>query len=126
MVYSTYDPAEGFKEWPVEKVAKPTTAFCVRITTESGAVLRCSRMTPFNLRSAKSDMEEGHWRFAHQMQGQEVIVESNGKRRWEKVLTVENIGEQMVAPISFGGRSFAAGDDPTNLIYSHNKAKVIP
>lgn len=38
---------------------------------------------------------------------------------------VEDIGMQMVAPISFGGRSFAAGDDPANLIYSHNKAKQI-
>jgi hypothetical protein len=36
---------------------------------------------------------------------------------------VDDIGEQWVVPLSFGGRSFAAGDDPKALIYSHNIAK---
>jgi hypothetical protein len=39
---------------------------------------------------------------------------------------VEDIGEQLVVPISFGGRSFAAGESRMSMVYSHNVTKQIP
>jgi hypothetical protein len=41
----------------------------------------------------------------------------------QEVVAVQDIGEEWVVPLSFGGRSFAAGDTPDALIYSHNTVK---
>lgn len=126
MLMMTYDPSEGFRMLPVQKVRAKQPTQCVRITTTSGASLSCSVSTPFNLRSATRDCEDGHWKYAPEMLGEYVLVERNNSTVWEKVESIVKLGKQEVIPISFGGRSFAAGDHPSAKIYSHNMAKAIP
>ena len=46
MVFSTYRPGDGFVDWPVEKTLEPRMSPSVRLTTETGAILRCSTHTP--------------------------------------------------------------------------------
>jgi hypothetical protein len=124
-LFTIYRPDEGFSLHPVEQILKPKRVPCVQLITESGASLRCSTSTPFNLRTATVDKEDGHWLWAPDMEGHEVMVKVDENVTWQRVVSVKNIGEQWVLPVSFGGRSFAAGDYPDALIYSHNMAKVI-
>lgn len=123
---TTFRPEEGFSIQKIQKLRPPTDAECVKITTELGAILRCSKHTPFNLKTAKYDKQDGHWKRAPDMLNEYVMVDRYGIISWEKVTKVENIGIHKVVPISFGGRSFAAGDTQNALIYSHNMAKAIP
>lgn len=126
MLMMTYDPADGFRMLPIQKVRHKQPTQCVRLTTTSGASLSCSVSTPFNLRTAIRDCEDNHWKYATEMQGEYVLVERNGETEWERVISVKKIGIRDVVPISFGGCSFAAGDHPSAKIYSHNMAKAIP
>lgn len=123
--FSTFDPELGLQKMQPVSVQAQREAECYALVTETGAMLRCSESTPFNLRDATKDMQEGKWRTAPDMLGQEVMVSTNGLIRWEKVVSVSAIGPRNVVPISFGGRSFPAGDDKNNLIYSHNSSKII-
>lgn len=119
----THRPEDGFSMQRLERISGAVETQGVRITTESGAILRCSVSTPFNLRSATVDKQPGHWLYAPNMEGQYVMVERDYTVNWERVVSVEDIGIILVVPTSFGGRSFAAGDDPEARIYSHNMIK---
>lgn len=123
--FLTHRPEDGFHRRPLQRVNEGILVPCSRIITASEAALSVSNSTPFNLRTALYDRQEGHWRRAKHMRGQEVMVERNGILTWEPVIEVQDLGEQLVIPMSFGGRSFAAGDKPNALIYSHNMAKLI-
>lgn len=125
-VVAAHLPEAGFFDAAIEKVSDPIFVDCVRLETESGASLKCSTMTPFNLKAAKTDLEDGGWLYAPAMYGQDVIVDRDGILGWETVTEVEEIGKQWVRPISLGGKSFAAGETMDAMIYSHNTTKVIP
>lgn len=85
---------------------------CVEIKTDGGAVLRLSCTTPF-------DLLDRRVKFADEMLG-ELVVTDKGI---EQVVYCEPIGKQPVARISVGGVSYAAGEDSTHRIYSHNALK---
>jgi hypothetical protein len=91
----------------------------VRITTSSGATLRCSKDTPFTLRNAPSDARDG-WKMVTGMLGEEVLVDRDGVHTWEQVVRIDEIGMVEVIPLNVSDRSFAAGDVPNVRIYSHN------
>jgi len=85
---------------------------CVRITTAGGAVLECSTATPF-------DLLDGRTARAPDMEGEQVVTD----RGIERVVSVIDIGEQLVCHQHYGGCSYAAGADPSRRIYSHNMIK---
>ena len=119
-----WTPEEGHSKEEVRVVGKCVSEPCVSIYTESGAELICSATTPFNLRGATSDLQEGMWKYAADMFDEYVLVDDNGDVRWEKVVSVKSVGIRMVVPMDFGGKSFAAGTQPNKRIYSHNMAKI--
>lgn len=92
----------------------------VRLITKSGASLKVSAATPFNLPGATKDLDPEHCKPAYLMLGEMVLVQRGEHVRWETVVDVQDLGEIEVVPISFGGRSFAAGEHKDALIYSHN------
>lgn len=125
-VLAAHTPEDGFHNAKIEDINDSIYTDCVRIVTESGASLKCSTSTPFNLKHATADLDDGSWVWSGDLLGHEVIVSRSGVTKWEKVVLVENIGKQFVCPISLGGKSFAAGETKDAMIYSHNTIKVIP
>jgi hypothetical protein len=124
-VADTWSPGEdGITKYEVTNVSEPVLRPCVTLVTETGIELSLSNGTPLNLKTAKTDLDPEHSKYAPDMLGEEVLVDDNGDIRWEKVVNVIHIGERFVVPLGFGGRSFAAGDIPTRRIYSHNLLKA--
>lgn len=123
-LYMTWTPEDGFKYAEIEQKLPSTLQPCYRITTKNGAVLECSASTPFNLEESKTDL--GITAYPSELQGKTVLVDIYGMIFWDEVVEVEDIGEQLVVPISFGGRSFAAGESRMSMVYSHNVTKQIP
>jgi hypothetical protein len=119
--YRTVVPGTEIRMMPIVSIEPSFMTEGVRIVTESGAALRISAITRFNLHNALSDLDPETSKEAKNMLGELVLVEhQNEGSRWEKVVSVENVGIIEVVPISFGGRSFAAGEDPGAKIFSHN------
>lgn len=123
-LYMTWTPEDGFKYAEIEQVLPAVLQPCYRITTKNGAVLECSESTPFNLEDSKTDL--AITAYPAELKGKTVLVDIYGMIFWDEVVEVESIGEQPVVPISFGGRSFAAGESRMSMIYSHNVTKQIP
>ncbi len=121
--YPCHLPGEGFHDWPLEVRGQLAYVECVKLTTKTGAVLRCSKTTPFNFTDADADLKDGQWAYAPDMRGEMVYLRTPIGDVEDEVISVEDIGLQWVVPLSFGGRSFAAGDTPDCLIYSHNIRK---
>lgn len=117
-IFLTRDENGLFLLRRIEKVGPPRLEECVRLEAEGGAVLRCSNTTPFNLRLGPN---RPLVRCAPNMLGFEVLVTRDGITSWEKIVRADPIGKQWIVPIDFGGFSFSAGDDPTNMIFNHNK-----
>ncbi len=87
---------------------------CLRITTESGITLVASNSTPITtyggavvpiLRSV----------------GVDVPVLDAGDFHWEKIVSLEDVGDQMVANIHAQDGTYAAGEKPDRYIFTHNK-----
>ncbi len=85
---------------------------CVRIEAANGAALVCSESTPFTV-------PDGSTVLAPEMQHQHVLTDCGDS----VIQSVTPVGSVPVARISLGGLSFAAGEDATNRIYSHNTVK---
>jgi PKD repeat protein len=111
--------ATGLGKFEVKSRRAPIFRDGVRITTESGATLRCSTETPFTLKTATVDTPEG-WKMVTEMLGEEVLVDREGVLAWERVARIDEIGPIEVIPLNVSDRSFAAGDVPHVRIYSHN------
>ena len=124
MMVDTFTPPSMMERLPAAYVLEPIYRKVVEIESESGAKLVCSVDTPFNLRHATVDLEEGMWKYAPDMLGEDVLVDNNGQLGWEKVVSVKKMGDAKVVPIDVGGRSFAAGVEPNKRIYSHNMVKM--
>lgn len=119
--FKTMLPGSPIEVMPVVEVTYPILRKGVRIVTSSGAALRLSAATQFNLPGALEDLEETKSKRAEDMLGELVLVErTDGDMTWETVVAVEDLGMIEVVPISFGGRSFAAGETAEARIYSHN------
>lgn len=123
-VHGTHDPVEGFARHSIRVRGMAVLQPCVRLVTSSGAALVCSASTPFTAVDAPADLPE-YTALAPDMLGREVIVSRGGLALVERVVSVQDAGQQLVVPLDFGGRSFAAGEDAERgLIYSHNMQKA--
>ena len=114
-----YSAIDGVQKMVVTGRNVPFFRDSVRITTESGATLRCSKDTPFTLRHSKTD-GKGGWVMSPKMLGEEVLVDRDGVLTWETVVSIDEIGTIEVIPLNVSDRSFAAGDVPNVRVYSHN------
>lgn len=122
--YATHDPSEGFATTPLKAKGNPILQPCVRMHTRLGGSIRCSVSTPFTHVDALMDSPESAI-LAPDMLGQKVRALHGGERIIDTIVRIDDIGYQLVVPLDFGGRSFAAGDDPDFLIFSHNVRKAI-
>ncbi|MGV8944628.1 hypothetical protein [Thermomonas sp.] len=121
-MHDCMDPQEGASMKPLLVAGRPVIQDCVRIVTESGAALVCSRSTPFTDVDAPADAPE--WtHYAPAMRGKRVYVVRAGVVESELVTAVHSAGQRYVVPLDFGGRSFPAGEVKGALIYSHNMQK---
>lgn len=123
-LYDCHHPLEGFHKSTLEAKGQEVLQPCVLLTTDEGAQLVCSITTPFNFVGAGSDLAEGGYALAPDMLGHDVFVRREDGVFTERVVAVDHVGEQLVIPLSFGGRSFPAGVTPDALIYSHNIMKA--
>lgn len=118
--YPCHLPVIGFHEAEVTFRGNVIERPCVKLTTDKGAVIRLSATTPFTFTDAKEDLGPDQFAYAPAMKDRRVFVLTPEGPDVHTVIEVEDIGEHPVIPLSFGGRSFAAGDTPDALIYSHN------
>src|SRR5690606_24765942 len=104
---------------PVQAVGPVKRMPCVRLETETGAVLTCSESTPI-------EQPDGRTVLAMHMHGGTVLTEQrDGSFQWEPVKAPQYVGLQYVAKISVGGISFAASDEKGGRrIVTHNALKV--
>lgn len=116
-----HDPVEGHSYRHAIAHA-PVLQPCVRLVTDTGAALVCSRSTPFTAVDAPADLPE-HSTLAPDMLGHSVRVRRGSIECIETVAAVDDAGDGYVVPLDFGGRSFPAGEDAGALIYSHNMQK---
>lgn len=108
-----------FVQAPIDGLRKGREA-CFRLVTASGAVLECSRSTPFLTES------EGRV-LVGAMMGRRVLVETAPEQfEWQVVTSVRRIGERDVVHITVGDRNFAAGADAARRIVSHNIKPIEP
>lgn len=121
--FETHDPMEGFTRKALRVAGAPVLQPCIRIVTETGAALVCSRSTPFTDPDAPADLPE-FTTLAPDMLGKRVWVRMLGVVTQDTVVKVEDAGSRNVVPLDFGGRSFPAGEAREALIYSHNMQKV--
>lgn len=105
----------GSEMSPVERNSS-TVEPCVTLVTESGIRLTLAAGTPLTL-------EDLRVVYASQGRNHRVPVEDESGFRWERIVSVEYAGPRRVAHISVGGRTYAAGDEPHRLIYTHNQVK---
>ena len=88
-------------------------ADCVRLISESGISVVCSKNSPCTLFGGKTIAAEdilGHY----------LAVRDNAGFRWEQIVKVENVGERRVAHIFCNQGTYAAGEQPNKFIYTHN------
>lgn len=122
LLYATHDPGEGYAMTPLSRKGDHVMQPCVRLHTRLGASLTCSTSTPFTHVDAIHDAPE-FTTMAPDMLGEKVRALHHGDRIVDTVVRIDDIGMQWVIPQDFGGRSFAAGDAPDLLIFSHNVQK---
>lgn len=102
--------------WPCENAGATVSAFGVTLKTSSGKTLVLSENTPMTLADGRSFA-------ASEMLGELVQTYDGCSHMWERVTDVTSAGVIQVRRLSFGGRSFAAGESPNSYIFSHNTEK---
>jgi hypothetical protein len=90
-----------------------------RITSASGAELLQSKSTPMTLR-------DGRMIYTPALLGEEILVKRGNDLAWERVVSLENIGERKVVKLSLGDLTFFAGTDPNATIATHNIQQMKP
>jgi hypothetical protein len=107
------DGDETFDVKPCEQVRYDHQP-CVRITTASGISLVCSLSTPITTRNGRvCSIDEAL--------GIEVPVLDLGEFRWERIISIAEIGSRVVAMISAGNGTYAAGElNDDRYIFTHN------
>lgn len=90
----------------------------VRLWTESGATLTCSTSTPITQQSGPDD-----YVLAVDALGAFVAVKDDKGFRWERIIQIDAVGEIDVTRVHCGGGTFAAGDEPGRMIFTHNAVK---
>lgn len=87
---------------------------CVRITTESGASLVCSVSAPI------PTLDNGYM-MSIALKNQSIPVMRLNIINWEKVSTIESLGDRLVRHITIGDQCFWAGETSEAFILHHNK-----
>ena len=90
---------------------------CVRITTESGIELECSRTAPI------AD-ERGEQVLAPDLMHKLIPVCNNGMYYLDRVTEIEDIGEQEVQHITVENNFFLAGKEKGRYVFHHNMKMV--
>lgn len=111
------EAGDGIDYTTVEK-NRIAIAECVKLTSESGIEIICSKTTPLTLEDKSAIM-------APEAFGHKLPVRNKDKNsfRWERIIKVVDVGEMPVAHISCHCQVYAAGLEPGSYIYTHN---VIP
>lgn len=86
---------------------------CVRITTECGVSLVCSTTAPI------PTLNNGVMK-APNVLDQMVGVYRNNESTWDRVISVEDVGDKFVRVIDTGDNCFWAGETETGYILHHN------
>jgi hypothetical protein len=86
---------------------------CVRIETESGISLVCSTTAPIYTK-------ELEFVNAPDLMGRSVACMKDGATFWDKVVSVESVGDKFVNVIDAGGTAFWAGEKEDSYILHHN------
>jgi hypothetical protein len=89
---------------------------CVTLKTDSGKLLTLSSTTPITTLSGRSVR-------ADEMLDEWIRTFDGDGSDWELVVEVADAGTREVRRLSFGGRSFAAGDRSGECLFSHNTEK---
>lgn len=89
------------------------TVECVKIVTESGIELTVSKSTPITL-------SDGSVVWVMDSLGCDVPVIDGGEFRYEKIVDLVESGLHRVALISADNGTYAAGNDPQRMIFTHN------
>lgn len=103
-----------------------STETCYRFEAENGAVVIVSESTPVptseTLDAADvSGTFEGLPALANSIRsGMHVLTNIDGVVEWSMLVETMCVGKQKVARLYIGGENFAAGEDPTKRIYTHN------
>jgi hypothetical protein len=118
MLADLHTPEDGHHRGPLRAMSRAFVP-CVRLVTQSGSV-SVSTTTPVNHYEATSDLEDGHWSWAPDMLGKNMLV-GNGP---EPVLRIVDIGYQWVRKMDFDGKSIGASDQRVGpRLYTHNSRK---
>lgn len=88
----------------------------VRLISSSGVRLTCSLTTPITQPCGSTVR-------AIDARGGLVAVKDAAGLRWEPIVHTERVGEIRVRRIHVGGRTYAAGDEPDRLMFTHNPMK---
>ena len=106
---------ESFASFAIDGAAT-ARAPCVRLISESGVALTCSRSTPIT-------QPDGDVVLAPAALGAMAAVDDAAGFRWERIADVIDAGEHLVRRIHIGGRTYAAGDTPGRRMFTHNPIK---
>lgn len=92
---------------------KLALAPCVELVSSSGIELVLSASTPCTLRGGETVL-------ARDVKGEFLGVHDNGYFRWEKIVSVKDVGKRIVAHISCDNKTYAAGAVKGRFIFTHN------
>lgn len=85
----------------------------MRLVTESGCEVHASYSTPMT-------MPDGSLKHLPDMLGQLALVDDHGHLRWERVVSLDDIGLRPVVLIQMSNQCFFAGTDPKRRVATHN------
>jgi len=112
-VMSVIDPVSYRKSTGTVSYSETKLVPCVRITTESGIQLECSRTAPI------ADAT-GEQVFAPDLLNKLVPVEDSGAFYLDRVVEIEDIGEREVRHITVENNFFLAGKEKGRYLFHHN------
>lgn len=96
----------------VVSYSEPSLQDSLRIVTESGAVLDCSKTAPIPTKRGVI--------LSPEVLGEYVAVQKDGESFWDKVVSLDELGEIWVQHITVGNKSFWAGKNDGTYILHHN------
>lgn len=103
-----------FHEGRVVKVNGIQWQPCVRIVTAQGCALAVSTTTPVIV-------GRGITKWSRDLRvGDPIAVRINGVDSWDTITHLDPVGDHEVLLLNADDLSFAAGETPTHLVYTHN------
>jgi len=106
----------GFESEAIHSVDFVETE-CVEITSDCGAILICSALTPIT-------QPDGSCIYARFSLGKQAACDDARLFGWQKIIKVQEVGWRQVARIHIGGQTYAAGSSSQRRIFTHNPLKL--